>query len=460
MQTKPEATETETETAAEIATATATEPMIDIQNLSVHFRLGGSSVARLLGRDTGTVRAVDGVDLRLRKGEVVGLIGESGSGKSTLGRALLGLVPAEDGRIVFDGDDIATYSSKRLREHRRHAQMVFQDPNAALNPAMTVEQAVEDPLRIHGVRSPDERRSRVVDALERVGLSPVELFLPKYPRDLSGGQKQRVVIARAIIMSPRLVVADEPISMLDMSVRAKILQLLLDLKEQLDLTYVYITHDLASAKFFCDRIAIMYLGRIVETGATEDIFRDPKHPYTRALLAAIPDPDPSQHRVKVLLTGEIPDAARPPSGCTFHPRCPQAFERCGWEARDLVAALESHWLKTGASTFDLERQQIANLDQLNEQGGGTAVLRPAGGATATDLRALFDDVRARSPEARFWLGVQGIEETAEGVAVSFHPGEDPALRRAGEVEVACLLYPAEQQAVRTPAAKADQGRPE
>lgn len=414
--------------------------MIDIRDLSVHFSLGGSSLARLLGRETGTVRAVDGVTLALRKGEVVGLVGESGSGKSTLGRALLGLVPAAGGSTVFEGDDIATYSRKRLREHRRHAQMIFQDPNAALNPAMTVEQAVGDALRIHGVKSADQRRARVVDALERVGLSPVELFLPKYPRDLSGGQKQRVVIARAIIVGPRLVVADEPISMLDMSVRAKILQLMLDLKAQLDLTYVYITHDLASAKFFCDRIAIMYLGRIVEIGATDTIFTDPKHPYTRALLAAIPDPDPSTHRVRELLEGEIPDASRPPIGCAFHPRCPKAFEPCGWEPRDLVATLESHWLKTGVSTFDNERQLIADLEKLAEQTDGPALLRPAGSATPASLKSLLDEMRADSPEARFWLGVSGVEETSEGVVVSFHDGEDPALRPAGGVEVACLLY--------------------
>jgi oligopeptide/dipeptide ABC transporter ATP-binding protein len=419
---------------------TAADAMIDIRDLSVHFSLGGTSLARLLGRETGRVKAVDGINLALRKGEVVGLVGESGSGKSTLGRALLGLVPAAGGSIEFDGDDIATYSRKQLREHRRHAQMVFQDPNAALNPAMTVEQAVGDPLRIHGVTSAQERRGRVIDALERVGLSPVELFLPKYPRDLSGGQKQRVVIARAIIMGPRLVVADEPISMLDMSVRAKILQLMLDLKEQLDLTYVYITHDLASAKFFCDRIAIMYLGRIVEIGATDTIFADPKHPYTQALLAAIPDPDPSTRRVRELLQGEIPDAARPPAGCSFHPRCPKAFEPCGWEARDLVATLESHWLKTGVSTFDSERQEIANLDELAEQTRGEALLRPSGGATPASLLALLEEIRADSPDLRFWHGVAGIEETPQGVLVKFRDGEDPSLRRANGVEVACLLY--------------------
>jgi oligopeptide/dipeptide ABC transporter ATP-binding protein len=417
-----------------------TPPIIDIRDLSVRFGLGGSTLARLLGRETGVVKAVDGLNLTLRKGEVVGLVGESGSGKSTLGRALLGLVPAADGSIVFDGDDIAGYSKRQLREHRRHAQMVFQDPNAALNPAMTVEQGVGDALRIHGVKSATERRERVVDALERVGLSPVELFLPKYPRDLSGGQKQRVVIARAIIMGPRLLVADEPISMLVMSVRAKILQLMLDLKASLDLTYVYITHDLASAKFFCDRVAIMYLGRIVEIGDTDAIFADPKHPYTKALLAAIPDPDPSRTLPRELLKGEIPDAARPPRGCAFHPRCPAAFEVCGWEARDLVAALENHWLKTAAATYDIERAKIANLDALAAQDAGPAVLKPSGQGSPDDLRRLLDEVRTDPANSTFWSGVSEVRDTAEGVEVEFKDGSDPRLRRSGDVEVACHLY--------------------
>ncbi len=427
MPTKPEVSE-------------SAEPIIDIRDLSVRFSLGGSTLARLLGREAGTVRAVDGINLTLRKGEVVGLVGESGSGKSTLGRALLGLVPAADGSIMFDGDDIATYSRRQLREHRRHAQMVFQDPNAALNPAMTVEQGVGDALRIHGITSATERRERVVAAIEQVGLSPVELFLPKYPRDLSGGQKQRVVIARAIIMSPRLLVADEPISMLDMSVRAKILQLMLDLKQQLDLTYVYITHDLASAKFFCDRIAIMYLGRIVEIGATEDIFRDPKHPYTKALLAAIPEPDPSRSLPRDLLTGEIPDAALPPHGCSFHPRCPAAFDKCGWEARDLVSLLENHWLKTAAATYDSERAKIANFDELSSQSAGRALIHPSGSGSTTDLMSLLDDVRTDGADARFWTGVDDIHETGRGVEVVFAQGSDPGLRPNDDVDVACHLY--------------------
>ena len=437
MPTKPDTPDTKTHQADRL---TGAETIIDIRDLSVHFSLQGSTMARLLGRDTGTVKAVDGVNLTMRQGEVVGLVGESGSGKSTLGRALLGLAPATRGSILFEGTDIASLSRRELRRIRQQVQMVFQDPNAALNPAMTVEQAVADPLRIHGMRSADERRGRVVEALERVGLSPVELFINKYPRDLSGGQKQRVVLARSIILGPSVLVADEPISMLDMSVRAKILQLMLDLRNDLDLTYVYITHDLASAKFFCDRIAIMYLGRIVEIGDTESIFEDPKHPYTKALLAAIPDPDPDRSMPRDLLKGEIPDAARPPLGCAFHPRCPAAFDKCGWEARDLVATLESHWLRSGISTFDVERQQIANLDELGGQEAVAAELRASGDGSPQTLHNLLDDVRHENPDARFWTGVESIDETSSGVEVRFQPGEDPKLRPSGDVEVACHLY--------------------
>ncbi len=269
---------------------------MEVRDLSVHFELRGGTLSRLFGRDTGTIKAVDGIDLALRPGEVVGLVGESGSGKSTLGRALLGLVPATSGSVHLRDQNLADLSRRQLRDIRRVVQMVFQDPNAALNPSMTVEEAVGDALRVHGMKSATERRQGVIEALERVGLSPVELFLTKYPRDLSGGQKQRVVLARAIVLDPELLVADEPVSMLDMSVRAKILQLMLDLKQDMGLTYVYITHDLATAKYFCDRIAIMYLGRVVEIGPTEEIFANPRHPYTKALLAAIPEAEADQHR--------------------------------------------------------------------------------------------------------------------------------------------------------------------
>jgi peptide/nickel transport system ATP-binding protein len=409
---------------------------VEVRDLSVHFALRGGTLSRLFGRDTGTIKAVDGVNLALRPGEVVGLVGESGSGKSTLGRALLGLVAATSGSIHLRDQNVAELSNRQLREIRQVVQMVFQDPNAALNPSMTVEDAVADALRVHGVRSASERRTRVVEALERVGLSPVELFLSKYPRDLSGGQKQRVVLARAIVLDPELLVADEPVSMLDMSVRAKILQLMLDLKSDLGLTYVYITHDLATAKYFCDRIAIMYLGRIVEIGSTEEIFATPRHPYTKALLAAIPEPDPDKMVPRDLPRGEIPDAAQPPLGCAFHPRCPEAVAGCGWESRDLRTLVEDHWLRAGVA-FDEEQQVIGDLDQLDTP--STSATLGTGGSA--EVRAILDRMKAEDPTEPLWSGVTSIEDSGSGVTVHFEPAPAPPLRRAGGVDVACVLYP-------------------
>jgi peptide/nickel transport system ATP-binding protein len=316
-------------------------------------------------------------------------------------------------------------------------QMVFQDPNASLNPAMDLLTAIGHPLRIHGVTD-DERRLRaeVCAALERVGLTPVEHFLHKYPSDLSGGQKQRAVIARAIILGPDLLVADEPVSMLDMSVRAKILQLMLDLKNDLGLTYVYITHDLASAKYFCDRIAIMYLGRIVEIGPTEEIFAHPRHPYTKALLKAIPEPDPDRMVPRDLPRGEIPDAAEPPLGCAFHPRCPEAIAGCGWESRDLRVLLEEHWTRR-VEAFDEERSLVGSLDSLDRP--STTARVGVGGAGP--VRALLERIRGENPDEPMWSGVQEISDAGNAVEVHFEPASPPALRPAGSVEVACILYP-------------------
>jgi oligopeptide/dipeptide ABC transporter ATP-binding protein len=412
--------------------------LVDVRGLSVHFELRGGTLARLFGRHVGTIKAVDGVDLQLRRGEVMGVVGESGSGKSTLGRALLGLVPATQGSIRLGDHDIADMSRRQLRDVRRVVQMVFQDPNAALNPSMTVEEAVGDALRVHGMKSAAQRRKDVVEALERVGLSPVELFLSKYPRDLSGGQKQRVVLARAIVLYPELLVADEPVSMLDMSVRAKILQLMLDLKRELGLTYVYITHDLATAKYFCDRIAIMYLGRVVEVGPTEEIFAHPRHPYTKALLAAIPEPDPDRMVPRDLPRGEIPDAAEPPLGCAFHPRCPEAVHNCGWESRDLRAMVEEHWTRSDRA-YDEEQNLLGDLEHLDAPSTDATI----GVGGSPPVRAVLDRIRSEDTRQPLWSGVTSIEDARSGVTVHFEPAPPPALRRAGGVEVACVLYPDE-----------------
>ncbi len=368
-------------------------------------------------------------------------MGESGSGKTTLGRALLGLAPTTGGSITYhsqEGERLVSHMrGKELRRLRTDLQMVFQDPSAALNPSMTIADAVGHPLVVHKVASGEELTRRVHQALERVGLAPVERFADKYPADLSGGQKQRAVIARAIILEPEVLVADEPVSMLDMSVRAKILQLMLDLKSDLGLTYLYITHDLASAKFFCDRIAIMYLGRVVEIGPTAEIFANPRHPYTKALLKAIPEPDPSRMVPRDLPRGEIPDAAVPPLGCSFHPRCPEAVAACGWESRDLRALLEQHWTRDDSADFASERDLVGDLERLDEP--RTDVRLKVGDPQAAV--ELLDRIRREDPDEPLWSGVESVEAVAGHLEVTFAEGEDPALRRDGGVEVACVHYP-------------------
>jgi oligopeptide/dipeptide ABC transporter ATP-binding protein len=417
------------------------DTVLDVDALAVHFQLQGGALSRLLGLKARSVKAVDGVTVSLKRGEVLGLVGESGSGKSTFGRALLGLVPATEGRITYHSADrgerrVSEMRGAELRQLRTDLQMVFQDPHAALNPSMTIEEAVGHPLVIHKIASGADLEQRVAAALERVGLAPVERFLTKYPSDLSGGQRQRAVIARAIILDPEVLVADEPVSMLDMSVRAKILQLMLDLKRDLGLTYVYITHDLASAKYFCDRIAIMYLGRIVEIGPTEEIFANPRHPYTKALLKAIPEPDPDRMVPRDLPRGEIPDAAEPPLGCAFHPRCPEAIAGCGWESRDLRALVEEHWTRK-VEAYDDELVLLGDLATLDRPDTSARV----GKGGAGEVRAFLDRIRAEDPAEPLWTGVTAIEPAGNAVEVHFQPADAPLLRRAGNVDVACILYP-------------------
>jgi peptide/nickel transport system ATP-binding protein len=429
------------QTKPEPGTATLdAEPLLSVEDLHVHYALRGGVFSRFFGSDEGSVKAVDGVSFALHRGEVLGVVGESGSGKTTLGRAILRSVPATSGRIRFEGTDITDMSEAQVRPLRRRMQMVFQDPNAALNPAMDLLTAVGHPLRIHGEKDPDTIRAAVVEALERVGLVPTDQFLHKYPSDLSGGQKQRAVIARAIILGPDLLVADEPVSMLDMSVRAKILELMLDLKRDLGLTFVYVTHDLATAKFFCDTIAIMYLGRIVEYGPAEEIYADPKHPYTQSLLKAIPEPDPSRSIPRDLPRGEIPDAARPPLGCSFHPRCSQAFEICGWESRDLRDLLERHWVRHRDEQFEQQRGIVGDIALLDEP-DLTAHVPAGAGHSGQDIVALLEGIKAENPHEPMWSGVRSIQEEGSSARVEFREDcVDPPLYDVGTQRVACLLF--------------------
>ena len=295
-------------------------PVLRVADLDVTFYVRRSLFA------TRPVRAVTGVSLDLAKGETVAVVGESGSGKTTLGRATLRLVPISAGRIIFEGVDIGELSGRRLLAFRQRAQAIFQDPFSSLSPYMRVGELVEEPLVIHGPADRAERETRVLAALEQVKLSPAAEFADKFPHTLSGGQRQRVSIARAMVLEPDYLVADEPVSMIDASSRAEILYLLAELQDQRELSFLYITHDLASARHFADRIAVMYAGRIVELAPAAQLIEDAKHPYTRALLAAVPEPDPANRlRQRPVVGGEPPDAGDLPPGCAFAPRCPLAI---------------------------------------------------------------------------------------------------------------------------------------
>lgn len=291
-------------------------PLLSVRDLSVHFRLGGGSDA--------VVRAVDGVSFDLWKGETLGLVGESGCGKSTTGRAVLRLLQATAGSVRFDGEALDGFDRGRLRAFRRRAQIVFQDPVGSLNPRLSAGSMLEEVLLVHGLGGPN-RRDRAVELLELVGLGA--RHLDRYPHEFSGGQRQRLGIARSLSVEPELLVLDEPVSALDVSVQAQVVNLLVDLQDRLGLTYLFIAHDLAVVEHVSDRVAVMYLGRIVETAAADSLYRGARHPYTRALLSAVPRPDPGAGRIpRTLLTGDVPSPIRPPSGCPFHPRCPSPLK--------------------------------------------------------------------------------------------------------------------------------------
>ena len=305
------------------------QPLLQVQNLSKHFNVGGG-----LFSAKSVVRAVDNVSLSVGKGEVVGLVGESGCGKSTTARLIVGLIKADDGRILFDGEAVGPAMS--LRELRRRVQMVFQDSYASLNPRLTVEDTVAFGPRVHGV-SADMAREHAHELLRKVGLDPA-VFAGRYPHELSGGQKQRVNIARALALSPRLLILDEAVSALDKSVEAQVLNLLIDLKDELGLTYIFISHDLNVIRFISDRIVVMYLGEVVETGPVEAMWDRPRHPYTEALFAAMPSLDPDNRTQKPPIAGDPPIPINPPSGCRFHTRCAYAEQVCSENVPKLAPA--------------------------------------------------------------------------------------------------------------------------
>lgn len=300
--------------------------ILQVQNLCKYFPVGRT---RFFGGKERHVHAVDDVSFELQRGEVLALVGESGCGKSTLILTLLGLEKVTSGRLIFEGQDVTNLPAAGLKQLRRHMQMIFQDPYESLNPLMTIGELVAEPLLVHGlVKSRAERLERARQALEDAGLKPAESFIQRRPHELSGGQRQRVVIAGALVLEPAVLLADEPVSMLDVSIRAEILNLLADLRSQRGISIIFITHDLSTAAYFADRLAVMYLGRIVELGPTGTVLANPTHPYTKALLSVIPVPNPRQRRQHIILEGDPPNPIDLPSGCRFHPRCPVAFGRC------------------------------------------------------------------------------------------------------------------------------------
>src|SRR5215216_360645 len=312
--------------------------LVEVKNLKKHFPLGGS----VLGAGGDMVRAVDDVSFSIRQGETFGLVGESGCGKSTTGRCILRLIEPTSGEVEFDGQDLLSLGKNELRRLRRDVQIIFQDPYSSLNPRMRVGEIIEEPLIIHEIANRRGRRDRVAELLGLVGLDAGHA--ERYPHEFSGGQRQRIGIARALALNPRFIVCDEPVSALDVSVQAQVVNLLQDLQEQLGLTYLFISHGLSVVEHISTRVGIMYLGKLVEVASSEEIFHNPLHPYTRALLSAIPVPDPDIKRERLPLTGDMPTAIRPPSGCRFRTRCPMAEPQCEESEPELVEVSPDHFV--------------------------------------------------------------------------------------------------------------------
>jgi oligopeptide transport system ATP-binding protein len=315
-----------------------TEPLLKVENLKKHFPITGG----ILGRPVSSVKAVDGVSFTVNKGETLGIVGESGCGKSTTGRMLMRLIDPSEGRVTFEDRELTSLSNSEMRKIRREIQMVFQDPYASLNPRHTVEKILEEPLKVHGMGSAKERKKRVHELLNIVGLS--SYHAKRYPHQFSGGQRQRIGIARALMTKPKLIIADEPVSALDVSIQSQVLNLMQDLQKEFELTYIFIAHDLGVVRHISDRVGVMYLGKMVELSDSEKLYDKPLHPYTQALLSAVPIPDPDFKRETILLQGDIPSPSNPPSGCTFHTRCPHASEVCKQKVPEFKEHQPGHYV--------------------------------------------------------------------------------------------------------------------
>jgi peptide/nickel transport system ATP-binding protein len=363
------------------AVSRTSEPLLRVRNLKKHYPI----TKGFLNEEVGRARAVDGISFDLHRGETLGIVGESGCGKSTAATSLIRLEEPTEGEIVFDGEDITGYDTGQLREFRREAQMIFQDPDSSFNPRMNVGNAIAEPLVVQGMTDKERREAIVADLLERVDLSAQDM--KRYPHEFSGGQKQRIGLARALAVNPQLLVADEPVSALDVSIQSEILGLIEQFQEEFGLTVIIISHDLGVVREVCDRVAVMYLGEFVEVGPTEQLFSDPQHPYTEALLSAIPTPDPTDRGLGVELKGDVPDPSAPPSGCRFHTRCPAVIPPDGidlpqetWRAVlhfrkqvdagaiDLETITEVHALESGREYEDVTNLEPGEIDATTLEG--------------------------------------------------------------------------------------------
>lgn len=322
----------------ELKIETTNDFIVEAKNLKKYFPIKGG----VLKRTVGHVKAVDDITLSIIRGETLGVVGESGSGKSTLGRVILRLMEPTEGQILFENEDISRLSNRQLRPFRKDMQIVFQDPFASLNPKMNVQELIEEPLLVQTSLNKNERREKAISLLEKVGLRPDSRL--KYPHEFSGGQRQRISIARALALNPKFIICDEPVSALDVSIQAQVLNLMADLQDEFNLTYLFIAHDLSVVKHISDRVAVMYLGRIAEIAPKKNLYETPLHPYTEALLSAVPSTDVLNKREKIILKGDLPSPSNPPSGCAFRTRCPKAHERCALERPELLNVSEGHYV--------------------------------------------------------------------------------------------------------------------